>query len=68
MLTTIPAATVRELVRLSKRKQRLMAEIQELDRRMLHALRHFDALKTGVGTHRPRVVVSGKGARPGKKS
>ena len=34
MLTNIPSATLRQLVKLSERKEALMAEIQEIDREM----------------------------------
>jgi flagellar biosynthesis/type III secretory pathway chaperone len=34
MLTNIPSATLRQLVKLSERKEALMAQIQEIDREM----------------------------------
>ena len=41
MLRNIPSATLRELVRLSERKEKLMAQIQELDRQMLRLQKRF---------------------------
>jgi hypothetical protein len=35
MLRNIPSATLKELVRLSERKESLMAQIQHIDREML---------------------------------
>jgi len=35
MLTNIPSSALRELVKLSERKEALMAQIQQIDRRML---------------------------------
>jgi flagellar biosynthesis/type III secretory pathway chaperone len=41
MLRNIPSATLKELVRLSERKESLMAQIQEIDREMLLVQRRF---------------------------
>jgi flagellar biosynthesis/type III secretory pathway chaperone len=41
MLRNIPSATLKELVRLSERKETLMAQIQELDRQMLRVQKRF---------------------------
>ena len=41
MLRNIPSATLKELVRLSERKESLMAQIQEIDRKMLHVQKRF---------------------------
>ena len=41
MLRNIPSATLKELVRLSERKESLMAQIQEIDRQMLRVQKRF---------------------------
>jgi hypothetical protein len=41
MLRNIPSATLKELVRLSERKEVLMAQIQEIDREMLRVQKRF---------------------------
>jgi hypothetical protein len=41
MLRNIPSATLKEMVRLSERKEALMARIQEIDREMLRVQKRF---------------------------
>jgi len=41
MFTSIPSATLRQLVRLSERKEALMAQIQEIDRQMVRVQNRF---------------------------
>jgi hypothetical protein len=41
MFTSIPSATLRQLVRLSERKEALMAQIQEIDRQMVRVQSRF---------------------------
>lgn len=41
MLRNIPSATLKELLRLSERKEALMAQIQEIDRQMLRVQKRF---------------------------
>jgi len=41
MFTTIPSATLRQLVKLSERKEALMAQIQEIDREMVRLQSRF---------------------------
>lgn len=41
MLRNIPSASLKELVRLSERKEALMAQIQEIDREMLRVQKRF---------------------------
>ncbi|HLW34669.1 MAG TPA: hypothetical protein VKS98_03330 [Chthoniobacterales bacterium] len=41
MLRNIPSTTLKELVRLSERKETLMAQIQEIDRQMLRVQKRF---------------------------
>jgi len=53
MLTNIPSSTLKQLVRLSERKEALMAQIQEIDREMIRVQNKFgipsrDALKEKI--------------------
>ena len=57
MLTTIPSATLRQLVKLSERKEALMAQIQEIDRRMIELERPFEQAP-GASVRRGRVTFS----------
>jgi hypothetical protein len=41
MLRNIPSASLKELVRLSERKEALMAQIQEINRQMLRVQKRF---------------------------
>ena len=41
MLRNIPSATLKEMVRLSERKESLMSQIQEIDRKMLRVQKRF---------------------------
>lgn len=41
MLRNIPSATLKEMVRLSERKESLMAQIQEIDRQMVRVQKRF---------------------------
>jgi hypothetical protein len=41
MLRNIPSATLKEMVRLSERKESLMAQIQDIDREMLRVQKRF---------------------------
>src|SRR5216684_5782184 len=65
MLTNIPSSTLKQLVRLSERKEALMAQIQEIDREMVRVQGKF-----GVPTRRDeqpaRVTVSGTPRRHGR--
>jgi hypothetical protein len=60
MFTTIPSATLRQLVKLSQRKEALMAQIQEIDREMVRVQSKFGvpsrnpALRAPVTISRPR--------------
>jgi hypothetical protein len=63
MLTTIPSETLRQLVKLSERKEGLMAQIQEIDRRMIQLERPFE-VAPGASAQRGRVTFS---AAPPKK-
>jgi flagellar biosynthesis/type III secretory pathway chaperone len=62
MLRNIPSSALKELVRLSERKESLMAQIQEIDRQMLRVQKRFgipqrddeDAMPIRVGARRRR--------------
>jgi len=41
MLRDIPSSTLKKLVRLTERKEALMAQIQEIDREMVHVQNKF---------------------------
>ena len=56
MVTHLPSATLRQLVKLSERKEALMAQIQEIDREMARLQNEHPApADTG---HRAPVTVS----------
>ena len=57
MLTNIPSATLRQLVKLSKRKEALMAQIQEIDREMVRLQNQVRAAPTNIDNP-ARVTVS----------
>jgi hypothetical protein len=57
MLRNIPSATLKELVRLSERKEALMAKIQEIDREMLRVQDQF-GIPARDGDPRAPVTVS----------
>jgi hypothetical protein len=62
MLRNIPSATLKELVRLSERKEVLMAQIQEIDREMLRVQRIF-GIPQREGDQPATVTVSRAGRR-----
>lgn len=57
MLRNIPSSTLKELVRLSERKETLLAQIQEIDREMLRVQNRF-GIPTREGDRRAPVTVS----------
>jgi hypothetical protein len=57
MFTNIPSATLRQLVKLSERKEALMQQIQELDHEMVQLQSEFDLPPTTSGA-KARVTVS----------
>src|SRR2546423_14636334 len=59
MLRNIPSTTLKELVRLTERKEALMAKIQEIDRQML---RVQDQLGIPAREGDPRAPVTASGA------
>ncbi len=63
MFTSIPSATLRQLVKLSQRKEALMAQIQNIDREMVRV-----QIKFGIPSRNPAlrapVTVSRRTGRP----
>ena len=57
MLRNIPSSTLKELVRLSERKERLLAQIQEIDREMLRVQDRF-GIPAAEGDQQAPVTVS----------
>jgi hypothetical protein len=69
MLRNIPSSTLKQLVRLSERKEALMAQIQEIDREMLRVQSKF-GIPSREGDQRAEVTVSrppGGSIRPRSK-
>jgi hypothetical protein len=63
MLHNIPSAALKELVKLSERKEALMARIQEIDREMLRVQSRF-GIPAQSGDEGAPVTVSRAGRRP----
>ena len=57
MLTNIPSSTLKQLVRLTERKEALMAQIQEIDREMVRVQNKF-GIPSREGEQRAPVTVS----------
>jgi len=57
MLRDIPSSTLKQLVRLSERKEALMAQIQEIDREMMRVQSRF-GIPSREGDQRAPVTVS----------
>ena len=57
MLTNIPSSTLKQLVRLSERKEALMAQIQEIDREMIR-VQHKFGIPSREGDQQAPVTVS----------
>jgi hypothetical protein len=62
MFTTIPSATLKQLVKLSERKEALMAQIQEIDREMVRVQSRFGIPSRNPALRAP-VTVSGRPAQ-----
>jgi hypothetical protein len=56
MFTNIPSATLKQLVRLSERKEALMAQIQDVDREMVRLQSKFGAPTLSPGRRAPVTV------------
>ena len=67
MLRNIPSASLKELVRLSERKEALIAKIQEIDRQMLRVQDQL-GIPAREGDPRAPVTVSGAPASFRKRS
>jgi hypothetical protein len=65
MFTTIPSATLRQLVKLSQRKEALMAQIQEIDREMVRVQSKFGVPSRNPALRAP-VTVSCPQSRPSR--
>lgn len=53
MLTNIPSATLRQLVKLSERKEALMTRIQEIDREMVRLQNQVSASPANIDNPAP---------------
>ena len=60
MLRNIPSATLKELVRLSERKESLMAQIQQIDRQMVQVQKRFGIPQRETEETGPVMVSSGR--------
>jgi hypothetical protein len=58
MLRDIPSAALRQLIKLSERKEALIAQIQEIDREMVRVQSRF-GIPSREGDQRAEVTVSG---------
>jgi hypothetical protein len=67
MFTNIPSATLRQLVKLSERKEALMGQIQEIDREMVHLQSKFGVPSATTSRGAP-VTVSRVARRPSAKT
>jgi hypothetical protein len=56
MFTNIPSATLKQLVKLSERKEALMTQIQEIDRRMVGLQSKFGVPSLSAGGSAPVTV------------
>jgi hypothetical protein len=56
MLPNIPSATLRQLVKLSERKEALMARIQEIDREMVRLQNQVSASPANIDNPAPVTV------------
>jgi hypothetical protein len=63
MLRDIPSSALKQLVRLSERKEALMAQIQEIDREMMRVQNKF-GIPSREGDQRASVTVSGTPGGP----
>jgi hypothetical protein len=66
MLRNIPSSTLKQLVRLSERKEALIAQIQEIDREMIQVQDKF-GIPSRDGDQRAPVTVSHSRSGPGRR-
>lgn len=67
MFTSIPSAALRQLVKLSERKEALLGQIQEIDREMVRLQAKF-GVPAASSSRRAPVTISRVGRRPGGKT
>jgi DNA invertase Pin-like site-specific DNA recombinase len=67
MFTSIPSAALRQLVKLSERKEGLLGQIQEIDREMVRLQAKFGVPAASANRRAP-VTVSRVGRRPGART
>ena len=60
MLTNIPSAILRQLVKLSERKEALMAQIQAIDREMVRLQNQVSASPANIDNPAPVTVSRGQ--------
>src|SRR6266513_1079354 len=63
MFTNIPSAALRQLVKLSERKEALMTQIQEIDRRMVRLQSRFGVPSLSAGHGAPVTISRVKGSQ-----
>ena len=63
MFTNIPSAALRQLVKLSERKEALMTQIQEIDRRMVRLQGKFGVPSASAGRSAPVTVSRARRSR-----
>ena len=57
MFTNIPSATLKQLVKLSERKEKLMAQIQDLDREMVRLQSKYGVPNLHPGRRAPVTIL-----------
>ena len=65
MLRNLPSATLRQLIKLTERKEALMAQIQEIDREMVRVQERFGIPTKNSGGLAP-VTVSRSSRKPSR--
>jgi hypothetical protein len=68
MFTNIPSATLKQLVRLSERKEALMAQIQDVDREMVRLQSKFGAPTLNPGRRAPVTISRSPQASGGRRA
>ena len=68
MLTSIPSSTLKQLVRLSERKEALMVQIQDIDREMIRVQGKFGIPAREGDQRAPVTVSSAPGTRRRRRS
>jgi len=66
MLRNIPSATLKQLVKLSERKEALMTQIQEIDRELIRVQNKF-GIPAREDAQRAPVTISRVGRKPRRK-